>query len=72
MAAGVFDSRNFKQKNTKKPEVKILFFLDLFLTNVLELYLVKDFNKNMLFKAIFHPKSRRGGGLSQGVLLASY
>ncbi len=40
---GVYDFKNFLNKNNSKwPEVKIFFFLDLFLTNVLELYIVKS------------------------------
>jgi hypothetical protein len=31
------------RNNSKWPEVKIIFIIDLFATNVLELYLVKDF-----------------------------
>ncbi len=45
MAGGVYDSLNFEQNNSKWPEVKILFILDLqnYLQNVSVFYLVKGF-----------------------------
>ncbi len=41
MAGGIYDSRNLNRYNSKWPEVKIFFFLDIFIQNVLELFLAK-------------------------------
>jgi hypothetical protein len=43
MAGGAYDFLNFEQKHLKRPEVKIVFILDLSSQNVLEFYLGKDF-----------------------------
>jgi hypothetical protein len=42
-------AETLKRNNSKWPEVKILFNLDLFLTKRVRLYLVKDFYQKMMF-----------------------
>ncbi len=50
MAGGVYDSQNFEQKLLKMAWSKNIFYpRSILQKNVLELYLVKGFHKNMLF-----------------------
>jgi hypothetical protein len=58
MAGGIYDFRNFEQKQLKMLKVKILFILDLFLTKSVIIISLKIFIKNMQFYAIFQSKSK--------------
>ncbi len=42
MAGAYMTPKNLNIKNSKWPEIKIFFILDLFLTKCVELHLVKD------------------------------